>query len=309
MSKNNNSFGGIIALAGAALIWGTGFVAQSIGLELVSPGTFLVVRSVLGSLTILPLALLSLRRTRRASGHTDMRATLGGGALCGVLMFAASYVQQYGIMRSTVAKSGFLTALYIVFVPVLGLFLRKRAGWNVWLAVAAATAGLWLLCAGDGFTLGAGDFYLLAAAVIFAVHILVIDKYTASADCLTLSLVQAAVSGVLAAVAASITGWSPLSAVWGARWSLLYSGVVSCGLAFSLQIVGQRTVSAFVSSLVLSFESVFAALAGWVLLSQTLSARELGGCALVFAALIVAQLPARKTRGSVESGCADGEIL
>lgn len=222
------------------------------------------------------------------------RALLTGGICCGLALFVASNLQQIGIQYTTVGKAGFITALYIVLVPVFGIFLKKRAGIRVWISVALAVAGLYLLCITDRLALGKGDILVLLCAVVFAVHILVVDHFSAKTDGVRMSCIQFLVCGLLSGVCMLFTEHPEVSLILQAWQPILYAGVFSCGVGYTLQIIGQKGTDPTVASLILSLESVVSVLAGWLLLGQRLSVRELGGCVLMFAAILLAQMPERK---------------
>lgn len=221
-----------------------------------------------------------------------------GGAACGILLAGASLLQQASLQYTTAGKAGFLTSLYIVIVPVLGIFLGRKAGGKVWAAVALALIGAYLLSVSggdEGFSIGMGEILLLICAVIFSLHIMVIDRVSPKVDGVQLSCIQFLVAGLVSAAAALILERDSftlggLLASWG---PLLYVGILSSGVAYTLQIVGQAGLNPAVASLIMSLESVFAAISGWLILSQPLSTRELIGCALVFAGVVLAQLPGR----------------
>lgn len=291
-----------VLLVFAALIWGTAFVAQSMGMDYVGPCTFNAARSFVGSLALLPVIAIADRlRPAEERPHNSWKnpALLRGGVLCGVFLSAASLLQQAGLQSTGAGKAGFLTSLYIVLVPVLGIFLGRRAGVRVWLAVALALAGAYFLSVtGDltGWGMGLGEGLVLLSAAFFSFHILVIDRFSPQADCIKLSCVQFFVAGVIStALAAALEGggfqWGDLLASWG---PLLYTGVMSSGVAFTLQIVGQKGLEPATASLIMSLESVFAAVSGWMILGQPLTGRELLGCGLVFGGVVLAQTGDRK---------------
>ncbi len=276
----------------AALIWGSAFVAQSIGADLVEPFTFLAARSILGTLVLVPLVLV---RRKKAETPWNWKITLVGGFCCGLALFAASGAQQIGMtLNASTSKAGFLTTLYVPMVPLLSLlFFRKRAPLQVWISVVLAVAGLALLSGlSGGFT--AGEALLLVCALLFAVHILVVDRFAPKTDPVALSMVQFAACAVFSAVLALLTEQSGWGAVWAARWSIAYAGVLSSGVAFTLQVVAQKDTNPTVASLLMCMESVFSCICGWLILNDTLTGPELAGCALMFAAVILAQLPSRK---------------
>lgn len=281
-----------------AFIWGVAFVAQSVGGDAVGCFTFNGVRSLLGAAVLVPVILV-LDRQKKKTDHSkqDPKQLLIGGVCCGLLLFAATNFQQVGISYTTVGKAGFLTALYILIVPIFGIFLKRKVGSKIWLGVVLATIGLYLLCmTSESFSLSKGDFLVLICAVIFSLHILVIDHFSPKVDGVKMSCVQFFVCGILSMVLAFIFETPSLGAILEGWLPIAYAGALSCGAGYTLQIVGQKNMDPTVASLILSLESVFSVLAGFVILHQTLSVRELTGCVLMFAAIILAQLPERKNK-------------
>lgn len=284
-----------------ALIWGTAFVAQSVGMDYLGPCAFTATRNFIGCVALLPVIALASRlrsgaQPEEAAPAPGKKALFGWGAACGLLLGGATLLQQAGMQTASAGKAGFLTALYIVIVPVLGIFLGRRPGLKVWMGVVLALVGAYLLSVKGGAGIASGDLLVIASAVVFSLHILVIDSVPAGVDGVRLSCVQFLVAGAFALVLALFLEtftWRDILSAWV---PLLYTGVVSSGVGYTLQILGQRTVNPTVACLILSLESVFAALAGWAILGQALSLRELFGCALVFVAVILAQLPSKKGR-------------
>ena len=281
-----------------ATIWGVAFVAQSVGMDYVGGFTFNMARSLIGSAVLLPVIWFmgrnSSKKAEEAQESGSRKDLLWGGLACGILMCLASNFQQFGIKYTTVGKAGFITACYIVLVPILGLFLKKKCSPFIWLAVAMSVAGLYLLCITDGFSIGKGDILVLICAVLFSFHILVIDYYSPKVDGVKLSCIQFLVCGILSGIPALIFEKPEMSAVLTAWQPILYAGVMSCGVAYTLQIIGQKNMNPTVASLILSLESCISVLAGWVILGQQLSAREIAGCVIMFAAIILAQLPQKE---------------
>lgn len=281
-----------------ATIWGVAFVAQSVGMDYVGGFTFNMARSLIGSAVLLPVIWFmgrnSSKKAEETQGSGSRKDLLWGGLACGILMCLASNFQQFGIKYTTVGKAGFITACYIVLVPILGLFLKKKCSPFIWLAVAMSVAGLYLLCITDGFSIGKGDILVLICAVLFSFHILVIDYYSSKVDGVKLSCIQFLVCGILSGIPALIFEKPEMSAVLTAWQPILYAGVMSCGVAYTLQIIGQKNMNPTVASLILSLESCISVLAGWVILGQQLSAREITGCVIMFAAIILAQLPQKE---------------
>ena len=276
-----------------ALIWGTAFVAQRKGMEYAGPLAFNGVRTLIGSLVLLPVALIF-----RPAKAANLRKTLLAGLLCGLCLFMATNLQQIGLTSTEAGKAGFITTFYIILVPVLGLFLRKKTGAVTWLAVAVALVGLFFLCVKPGeVRIAPGDLLVLGCAFFFAVQILVIDFFVQEVDGVLLSCVQFAVDGVLSLIAAFLFEEPDFPALFRGWIPLLYTGILSCGVAYTLQILGQKNLHPTVASLLMSLESAFAVLGGWLILHERLTRRELLGCALMLAAVLLVQLaPAKKER-------------
>ncbi len=311
-----------------ATIWGVAFVAQSVGMEYVGPLTFSCVRSLLGGIVLIP-CIWFLGRHERAShpgrevsrykagksqgeravqkekGKRDKgadRELLAGGMICGLLLCLASNFQQFGIAHTSVGKAGFITALYIVIVPILGLLFHKKCRPLIWLGVCLAVAGLYFLCmaGGDaqaaagqifpGIPIGKGDFLVFICALLFSGHILAIDYFTERVDGVKMSCIQFWVCGIVSGIGMFLAEEPHFPAILMAWKELLYAGVMSCGVAYTLQIVGQKGMDPTVASLILSLESVISALAGLFILGQKLSGAEILGCILMFAAIVLAQL-------------------
>ena len=286
-----------------AFIWGVAFVAQSVGMNYIKPFTFSCVRSLLGGIVLIPCIWLLDRLNAKAGGSeeknkpmtkSEKKLLLTGGICCGLALCVASNLQQIGIQYTTVGKAGFITALYIVLVPIFGIFLKKKVGLKIWISVAIAVAGLYLLCITEKLTIGKGDFLVLLCAVVFTIHIMVIDYFSPKVDGVRMSCIQFLVTGILSSVPMFLFEKPDISAIFAAAVPLLYAGVMSCGVAYTLQIVAQKDADPTVASLILSLESVFSVLAGWVVLKQVLSMKEIAGCILMFGAIILAQLPYRK---------------
>lgn len=273
-----------------AVIWGVAFVAQSAGMDYVGPFTFNAVRSIIGGFVLIPCIFI-LNHGKEKSAPGSRKDLILGGVSCGVMLAAASSFQQFGIQYTSVGKAGFITAMYILLVPLLGLLFGKRVPGRVWIAVGIAVVGMYLLCVTEGFSIAFGDILVMVCALLFAVHILVIDHFSPRVDGVKMSCIQFFTCGVLCSIGMFLTEQPSMQSILDAWMPILYAGVMSCGVAYTLQIIGQRDTDPTVASLILSLESVISVLAGWALLHQALSLRELGGCALVFCAIILAQLP------------------
>lgn len=294
-----------------AFIWGVAFVAQSKGMDYVEPFTFNCVRSVIGGLFLIPcIFVLNKLNPERKMEYQAMspenqkagrKKLLTGGILCGIVFFVASNLQQFGIVYTTVGKAGFITAMYIVIVPILGLFFRRKCSPTVWFGVLLAVGGLYFLCITDGFAIGQGELLVFLCAVGFSVHIMVIDHYTQLVDGVKMSCIQFLVNGVLSGICMFAFENPSMGNLLAAWQPILYAGILSCGVAYTLQIVGQKGMNPTVASLILSLESVISVLAGLVLLKQKMSDREIFGCVLMFAAIILAQLPGRKKKEKILS--------
>ena len=289
-----------------ATIWGFAFVAQSVGTEYLRPFTFNCIRSLLGGLVLLPVIWVLNRKSKIPSGDSyepqDLkilrRTTWIGGLICGLLLASASSLQQIGIEFTTVGKAGFITACYIILVPIIGLFLKKKCSPLIWVSVVLALAGLYLLCIRGGFSIAKGDIYIFISAILFSLHILTIDHYAPRVDGVKMSCIQFFVSSICCGVIMFLVENPRFGDIIAAWQPLLYAGVMSCGIAYTLQIIGQRGVEPTVASLILSLESSISVLAGWLILGQRLNGQEILGCATVFAAIILAQLPAKSTNTS-----------
>ena len=298
---------GEISLLLAAVIWGGAFVAQSLGGDSLGALSFNAARSLIGALALVPVIAWSDRRrgTSRPRGR-ERRLLWLGGALCGLCLTLAVNLQQVAIAwtdaagRANVGKIGFLTAMYIVLVPILSLFLKKRAGANVYGGILLALAGMYLLCVKEGFALGGGDVCALLAALMFALQIIVVDLFAPRVDNIRLSALQFLVCGVLSGVLAVCTEPQSARAYWDAALPVLYTGVLSSGVGYTLQIIGQRRCRPQMASLLMSMESVFSAVFGFLILHQKMTGRELLGCALMLAAVCLAQWKPRGERKAHE---------
>ena len=292
-----------ILLLITAIIWGVAFVAQSVGMDYIGPFTFNCVRNIIGGFVLIPCILFLNKWNQKESGieitesQQDKKNSLIGGICCGIALCAASNLQQIGIQYTTVGKAGFITALYIIIVPIMSIILKKKCGIQIWIGVVIALVGFYLLSVKDGFRLEAADAYLLASAVLFSIHILVIDYFSPKVDGVKISCIQFFVCGILSGVVMFFAENPSLNSIAAAWQPVLYAGVLSCGVAYTLQIVGQKNFNPTIASLILSLESVFSVLAGWIILEQALAKRELLGCVLIFCSIILAQIPVKRRNG------------
>ena len=278
-----------------AMIWGAAFVAQSVGMDYLEPFTFQASRCFLGSLVLLPVVAVMDRRgvSRRPVTAEAKKHQLYFGLACGVMIFAACSLQQWGLLYTTPGKSGFLTSLYIILVPMAGLLFGRRVKPWVWGSVVLAVLGLYLLCGSTDFSLGAGELLTLGSAVAFCFHILVIDRASSQVDGVRLSATQFFICGCLSLVCAFLwetPRWENILACW---IPIGYAGIFSSGIGYTFQIIGQAYTEPTVASLLMSLESVFSVIFGWIILRQSLTPTELLGCALVFAGVLISQIPGK----------------
>lgn len=307
--KVRNSF----LLVITALIWGIAFVAQSEGGKAAGPFTFNCIRSFIGGLVLLPVIKLLDKinhDNKKPVTKKEKNTLLLGGVCCGTALFLASSFQQIGLYLGTPAgKAGFLTACYILLVPVLGLFIKKRCGFNIWIGIVVTIIGLYLLCMSDSLSFQLSDILVLICALLFAVHILIVDHFSPLVDGVRMSCIQFLVCGVLGVfpmffseMGHSLEGimkWIPNLATFSAWIPISYAGIMSCGVAYTLQIVGQNGLNPTIASMIMSLESVFSVIAGWLILNQTMGVRQLVGCGLIFVAIIIAQIPVGEKRNEV----------
>ena len=296
--KSQKAFGNTVLII-TALIWGSAFVAQRSGMDYVGPFTFLCARSILGCIFLIPVILImdgtkKHKKTYIKSTPKEKKLLLTGGILCGTALAAASALQQIGMQYSDAGKGGFITAMYILLVPVLGLFLKKKIRPVVWFCVALGVFGLYLLCITDGFYFEKGDIYLILCAVVFSLHILIVDFFSSKTDGVKLSCIQFFVVFLLSGVVTAIfekPSWENLTSAW---LPIFYAGVLSSGIGYTLQIIGQKYTEPTVASLIMSLESVFAVICGIIILNEQPTPREWLGCAVMFSAIIISQLPLGK---------------
>lgn len=284
-----------------ASIWGIAFVAQSVGMDYVGAFTFNAVRSIIGGIILIPCIFLLNKISKKEKKTNEQKLKKGenkilllGGVCCGILLCAASNFQQIGIKYTTVGKAGFITACYIILVPILGIFLGKKTGKTIWLSVVLAVIGLYLLCMSGSLSINRGDFFVLCCAFLFAVHILVVDYFAPKTDGVKLSCIQFLVCGIISAIPMLLFENPSFVALLQAWKPLLYAGAMSCGVGYTLQIIGQKNMNPTIASLILSLESCISVLAGWVILHQKLSLREILGCVIMFSAILIAQIPEKK---------------
>lgn len=292
--QKNSLFHSLLLLL-TATVWGVAFVAQSVGMDYVGPLTFVGGRCLVAVIALTPVLLVS--RLRRKKEKTDdiqnkPKDVIVGGFFCGLFLFWGFLCQQYGMVTTTVSKAGFITSTYVVLVPMLGLFLGRRIGWRIWLAVALALTGLYYLCMQPGeLRFASGDIMVMVGAVCFTLQITIIGHYVNKVDGVLLSYMQLVVCALLGVPSMFIFENPSWSAMVGAFMPIIYAGAFSSAIGFTLQIIGQRGVNPTVASLIMSLESPIAAIAGWLLLGELMSSRELVGSCLMIVAIVLSQLP------------------
>ena len=298
MKKETSTLKNSLLLLLTATIWGVAFVAQSVSMDYIGGFTFNAIRNIIGAITLVPVILIFSKQNPAAdqnpADRQKARKTLiTGGICCGILLCLASNFQQFGIKYTTVGKAGFITACYIIIVPIIGIFLKKKCSPFIWIAVLLSLGGLYLLCIspGEGFSIGKGDTLVLICAVLFSFHILTVDHFSPLVDGVKMSCIQFLVCGILSGIPALIFENPNITNILQAWMPILYAGILSCGVAYTLQIVGQKGMNPTVASLIMSLESCISVIAGWLILGQNLSSRELFGCVLMFGAIVLAQLP------------------
>ena len=296
-----------------AMIWGAAFVAQSVSMDYIGPFTFICLRSVIGGLFLIPVIIvLDGIRKKSQNESADVvnsenilhieteekqrlswknKQLIEGGIVCGIFLFFANCFQQTGIQYTTVGKAGFITTFYIIIVPLIGLFFKKYCGILTWIGVVVALAGLYFLCITQKLTIQRGDALILCCSVLYAGQILAIDHYNPFVDGVKMSCIQFLTGGILGAVFMLLFENPSIAMILSAAGPILYTGIMSTGVGYTLQILGQKGLNPTVAALIMSLESVFSALSGYLFLHQLLTTRELIGCALMFIAIVLAQLP------------------
>lgn len=299
MSKKTK---GNILLLLTAFIWGSAFVAQKAGMEYIQPFTFNGIRCLIGAIFLIPVVLIFAKddplpeNATAEDKNAHNKTLLIGGLCCGIAIFIASSLQQYGLLYTTAGKSGFITALYVVLVPICGVFLKKKVRPITWFCIAIALVGLYLLCVKKGESLNIGDVITLICSIGFTVHIFVIDYFSPKVNGVKMSCIQFWVAGIISLPMAFIFEDIVWSNVLNCAIPLLYAGVLSCGVAYTLQIIAQKDTDPTITSLLMSMESVFAVVTGAVVLHEMMTLKELIGCAAMFAAIIIVQLPSKEER-------------
>ncbi len=301
MSKKMRS--NILLLITAA-IWGSSFVAQKSGMDYIEPFTYNGIRTLIGGLVLIPVIYVFSKKNAGADGAPQKifdwekdKVSIIGGLFCGAALFVASSLQQFGVMYTTVGKAGFITTLYIAFVPIISIFMRKRVRPIMWICVLLGAVGFYLLCMTEAsLKLEFGDMLVLLCAAAFAIHIKIIDYYSPKGDGIKISCVQFLFAGVLGLICMAIFETPDLGNILACWLPILYAGVLSCGIGYTLQVVAQADADPTAASLILSLESAFAAISGALVLHESMTLRQLLGCAVIFCAVILSNLPEKQAK-------------
>lgn len=309
-----NTAGNSFLLFLTACIWGMAFVSQSKGMDYMHPFTFNGARALIGAFVLLLYILVTRKSAGDKAKPIEWGVTLRAGLWCGLALTVASTLQQFGIKYTTVGKAGFITTLYIIFVPLLGIFFKRKVSAVVWVAAMMAAAGMYLLCMTESLRLETGDMLVFLCAVVFAAHIMIVDHYAPKTDRVIVSCIQFTVCGAACGIGSLIWGAPTLGQLSDGLGALLYAGVLSCGVAYTLQIVGQKGINPTVAALILSLESVVATVSGWAAYKigflktdQSLTGRQIAGCVIVFAAVLLVQLPGEWFRLPGRTGQTESE--
>ena len=293
----NKRLQGTLILMLTAIVWGISFVSQSVSMDHIEPNTFCGIRTLLGCVSLLPvIAVLDMSKKKKGDFvPSNKKDLITGGVICGILLCLAATIQTYGLKYTTAGKGGFITSMYMIIVPIISIFMGKKIRPIVVLSVIVAMLGMYFLCIKKGsFVIAVGDIYIFICAIIFAFHIMAIDHFSPKVDGVKLSCMQFLVCGIINIILMFIMEKPVLADILVCTVPILYAGIMSCGVAYTLQIIGQKYAEPTVASIVMSLESVFAALAGWAILSEAMTGREVFGCVLAFVAIILIQLPDRK---------------
>lgn len=274
-----------------ALIWGLAFVAQSSGMDYIGPFGFNAIRSLMGAMVVLPLVLINRKKEAALPEKERQKFPLIGGILCGLLLFSASSLQQFGMVETTAGKAGFITAMYSVLVPILGLFIGKKTRLLVWVCAAVSIVGFYFLCVTESFTVSMGDFLVFLCSVFFAVHILFVDKISPHANGVEISFMQLLTMSFLSFICTFLFEELHLEDIFACIVPLAYAGFCSMGIAYTLQIVAQKDADPTVASLIMCLESVFAIIGSALILGEEMNTREILGSILIFGAVVLSQLP------------------
>lgn len=300
---NRKEIFGELVLLLTAMVWGFGFVAQSLGMDHLGEFTLIGTRNILAVAALQPIIMWGDKKRGHKPGKTEMNRLLKGGLLIGVILFLACAAQQFAIswkdadgIAQPVGKVSFLTAMYMVLVPAFGVFFGRKSDLKTWLSVLLGCVGMYLLCdlTEGGFRVTAGDIYAIVCAVLYSFQIIAIDKFAPDVDCVRLSQYEFAVCGAISMVCAFIFEDMSWSSIWAGKWAIIYLGLISSGVGYTLQIVGQKYTRPQISSLIMCLESVFGAVAGYLILSERLTKLELVGAVLMMLAVVFSQIEFKK---------------
>lgn len=288
----NTKLKGNFILTITAIIWGSSFVAQSVGMDTIEPNTFNGLRTILGAIVLLPVIFFRNKKQVKSDYEKNNKTLLIGGILCGILLCAASTIQTWGMKYTSASKSGFITAMYIIFVPFAGIIFGKKLNWLTVIGAISALAGLYLLCInGTELKINFGDLLTLICAVIFTLHIMFIDYFSVKTDGVKLSCIQFFTAGIINIILMMIFEKPDISLIVSCWKPICYSGIMSCGIGYTLQVIGQKYTNPASAAIIMSMESVFAAITGFLILREKLGVSELCGCIIMFAAILIVQLP------------------
>ena len=288
MQKGVYNRGAIIMLWVTSAIWGFAFVAQRAGMEFIGPFTFNGIRFLLGSISLLPI--IMWMKYKQVGPSIKQKNILKGGLLAGLVLFIGASLQQAGMVYTTAGKAGFITGFYVILVPLIGIFIGQHITKLLWMGAFIALAGLYLLTINGPFVLQKGDFLILLSAFFWAIHVQLINKLVDTHAALPLSAFQFAICGILSLATASVFETITVDSILQAIWPLLYGGFMSVGIAYTMQVVAQQHVHPAYASIILSFETVFAVIGGWILLNEVLSIRNILGCLLMLAGIVIVQI-------------------
>ena len=282
-----------ILLIITAMLWGFAFVAQRSGMEFVGPFTFNAVRFTLGGISLIPLLLLNKRRKFINEPHLPLSSNkilLRGGIIAGIILFFGASLQQGGMVYTTAGKAGFITGLYIILVPILGIMFKQKTSSAIWLGALIASAGLYLLSVQENFSIGLGDLLVLASAFFWGLHVLVISRFSPKTDPIQLAFFQFMLCAFFSLIASLIIETSTFQNIIDASVPILYAGVVSVGIGYTLQIIAQRDAHPSRAAIIMSLEAVFALIGGWIILDESIPLRGLIGCGLMLTGMIISQV-------------------
>lgn len=314
-TNNKSNLYKYILLFFAAFLWGSTFVAQDVGMDHIGPFTFSGVRNLIGALFLVPISLIYTKIVnKRSKEHLDsdgsiipkniyIKNTVIGGIVCGLVLCVASNLQQSSMLYVGPGKAGFITSMYVVLVPVVGIFLKRKIPFTIWIAVVTAVCGLYLLCIKDtDFSIGIGEILLLLCAMFFTLHILVIDYFVVKANPVFMSCIQFFVCGTLSSILMFIFEVPTIEHIMNAMGPILYAAILSSGIAYTFQIIGQNGTNPTIASIIMCLESVVSVLSGWLYLNELLTTREIIGCIVMFAAILISQIPVKKSKSNLYSG-------